>query len=619
MSDEAPVQSAETGTVKSVKDKTCPYCHQAFTSSSLGRHLDVFIKENNPKPPDGVHDVEEIRRSRSNITRRRPKASVGTPGAPGVRRRDTSVSFGTPTAASRRSQGSISGEIEPISASITPVSQTKGKGVGGTLDRKYPFNTPWEATGVINDIGLRDRSGDVVAAEAGFKQHQRSASRQRMKQQLDARHLLQDAEDTKRAAELALREIMGSWRAAKQQIDMHSMPFDFDPLALDFPALTLQCLEAPPTLFASTQHPTPTSWSITLPGPVQLEALRNYFKEEFRKWKLACTAATTAVNEDLTYPPSLMPVKPDAREAVRKAEKVAEKMEQQISDHITATYSVWCGLPMPERAKLWTLELARGLGRKQDEVTKLKQTQSLLRQENNNLKSQIEHLSRLQQPKEFKIAPPTTVYMDEKLVNHMLELGFSAAKDGRGVGFNMADRHSDLDTIVSAAINRWKNVVVSSRSTTAGLSAQRPLDPASAGVSPTSAGPGQGRRQQHPQKQPSQQSISNNDVSLQPSPAASNTAANYAPSTASTTKAVTPSGATAVGTPSITAPASVGAPEDSDEEMGGQDAPGTSETGTADGNGDGDVDADADADADADGDVDADADADMDADVVIPR
>lgn len=392
---------------------------------------------------------------------------------------------------------------------------------------------------------------------------------------------------------------------------MHSVPFDFDPLALDFPALTLQCLEKPPTLFASTQHSTSTSWSITPPGPVQLQALRNYFGEEFRRWKLACTAATTAVNEDLTYPPSLVPVKPDAREAVRKAEKAADKMEQQISDHITATYSVWCSLPEPERARLWTLELARGLGRKQDEGAKLKQTQSLLRQENNHLKSQIEHLSRLQQPKEFKIVQPTTVYMDEKLVNHMLELGFSAAKDGGGVGFNMADRHADLDTVVARAINRWKDVIVSSRSAAAGLSAQRTLEAASAGVSPTTTGSGQGMRQLQPQRHQSQHSVPNNDAraSLHPSPAASNNAANYAPSTASTTKAGSPS--TAVGTPSIiTAPASVGAGQDSDEEMGGQDVPEISEANTAEEDGD----VDADADADADGDVDADADADVDAD-----
>ncbi|KAI9829176.1 MAG: hypothetical protein M1832_000199, partial [Thelocarpon impressellum] len=57
------------------KDKLCPYCGQAFTSSSLGRHLDLYIKEKNAKPPDGVHDVDEIRKSRGGITRRQARNS----------------------------------------------------------------------------------------------------------------------------------------------------------------------------------------------------------------------------------------------------------------------------------------------------------------------------------------------------------------------------------------------------------------------------------------------------------------------------------------------------------------------------------------------------------------
>lgn len=61
------------GTTKAPKDKNCPYCGQAFTSSSLGRHLDLYIKSKNPKAPDGIHDVDEIRKLRGSITRRQPR------------------------------------------------------------------------------------------------------------------------------------------------------------------------------------------------------------------------------------------------------------------------------------------------------------------------------------------------------------------------------------------------------------------------------------------------------------------------------------------------------------------------------------------------------------------
>lgn len=62
----------DDNTPKAAKDKECPYCRQAFTSSSLGRHLDLYIKPRNPKKPDGIHDVEEIRRTRGGVTRRQP-------------------------------------------------------------------------------------------------------------------------------------------------------------------------------------------------------------------------------------------------------------------------------------------------------------------------------------------------------------------------------------------------------------------------------------------------------------------------------------------------------------------------------------------------------------------
>lgn len=255
------------------------------------------------------------------------------------------------------------------------------------------------------------------------------------------------------------------------------MPFDFDPLSLDFPALCLQCLEPPPTLFSSTQHPTPTSWSITPPGEKQDQALLAYFQEEFRKWKITCSSATTAVMEELTYPPSQAATfQENTRDSVQKAERAAERLERQVTEHLASAFSVWQQLPPQRRQELWILELARSVGRKQKEVDKLKEAQHSLEQENTNLKSQIDHLNRLQQPREFKIANPMTWGMSQKMIQLAAEAGVSGR---RVVGLNMEDRHSDLSTVVSSAIDRWKNVIVSSRATS-GLASQRPLEPPSA-------------------------------------------------------------------------------------------------------------------------------------------
>lgn len=161
---------------------------------------------------------------------------------------------------------------------------------------------------------------------------------------------------------------------------MHSMPFEFEPLALDFPALTLQCLQPPPTLFSSTQHPTTTSWSISPPDHQQYEALRTYFAEEFRKWRITCETVTTAVNEDLQYPPSSTVFKCEAQEAAHRGLKVAETLERQVDNHLQTTFTIWEGLPAERRNELWVLELARSVGKKQHEMDKLKETQHKLRQ-----------------------------------------------------------------------------------------------------------------------------------------------------------------------------------------------------------------------------------------------
>lgn len=182
------------------KDKRCPYCGQAFTSSSLGRHLDLYIRDKNPKAPDGLHDVDEIKKTRGNITRRQPRNSIGG-------RRDASTPTGTPRAGSRKP--SVALESRQSSASGTlPKEGTYT--VDSALGKNLFLNPRWETTGVMNDIG---ESITEVGKRPGLS---RTVSRQAaQKAQFDFKHKLTDAMDTARAAELALRELLGSWRAAK--------------------------------------------------------------------------------------------------------------------------------------------------------------------------------------------------------------------------------------------------------------------------------------------------------------------------------------------------------------------------------------------------------------------
>ncbi|EFX05866.1 hypothetical protein CMQ_3935 [Grosmannia clavigera kw1407] len=481
MAEPASESRADAEAPKAAKDRNCPYCGQAFTSSSLGRHLDLYIKERNPKKPDGLHDVEEIRKLRGNVTRRQMKASLG--------RRHTSTPAGTPNALSKK------GSISDIDSSAAPSPAAAKDARSPDPASVYPLAARWEATGVINEVMARSpddsgrnedsRShGDADLRLSGFQTRPMvpAMARPGTKAEWDMKQKMQDAMDTARAAKLALRELLGTWRSAKLQIDLGSSPFDFDPLSMNFPALTLQCLRPAPTLFASTLHPTSSSWSTTPPGSSQYEALKAFFKEEFRKWKVKCAAATTAVFEELKYPPAASLQKQDRAEAVERAEQRAETLEREAEEHLEATFAAWAGLPPERQTELWVLELARGVATKQTELDKMAHVQHRLNQEVTNLKSQIEQLNRLQQPREYKIVPPMTIPMSEKLL--MMLQDEAVTHSCRKIGWDIGDRNADLDVLLSVAVDRWKSVVVSARS------ANRTLAAAGRGQMPAVAGGG---------------------------------------------------------------------------------------------------------------------------------
>ena len=83
------------------------------------------------------------------------------------------------------------------------------------------------------------------------------------------------------------------------------------------------------------------------------------------------------------------------------------------------------------------------------------------------------------------------MYIDEKLLKCIIETGVMQVKDS--VGFDLADRHSDLNTIVSRVIDRWKTVIVSTRSVTRGPQSQLPLNT-------EDLSPGESPQEQEPQQ-----------------------------------------------------------------------------------------------------------------------
>jgi cell division protein FtsB len=373
------------------------------------------------------------------------------------------------------------------------------------------------------------------------------------------------------------------------------MPFDFDPLSLDFPALTLRCLQPPPTLFSSTQHPTSTSWSVQYPGRREFEALKAFFEEHFSQWKATCAAATTASMEELLYPPKKGPLS-NAKEAVKKSQKQAEIAARQVSEHLESAYTVWSALPEQRQNELWVLELARSVGRRQKEMESMKETQHKLQQEVSNLKSQVEQLSRLQQPREFKLMAPTTIPFDPELVNHVLRTGLKSGH--KGVGFEMEDKQLDLSEIVSRSIERWKSVITSTRATTGGMGAQRPLGQ-TPNATPT-ATPTPLHAPQH--RQPTAAQMQETPTQEPPTPQAATTVHRRSTNTSAT-------GMSERGASLTTGPSSVQSSEhdadgDADADAVADEEADNDDDDDGDDDADGDMDADMDADGDADGDVD---------------
>ncbi|CAI4219971.1 unnamed protein product [Parascedosporium putredinis] len=357
------------------KDKVCQYCGVAFTSSSLGRHLDQFIKDKKPKRPDDVHDVDEIRRLRGGITRRQPRNSLRAG-------RET----------------------------LTPVSTPKLRDSSAThegLRAKSPFS-PKEKNDSVN--GWEGRKPPDPKAQ-----------------------LVASCQKPNRC---------------------FFIPIRLQPLTLDFPALALRCLCAPPTLFSSTQYPSPTSWSIQAPAHREFEALGAYFRDEFKNWRVKCATATTILSEELKFATNSPPR--DMKAEIKQAEERCNELESQIQDHLQSSFAVWERLSTQRQDELWHLEMARSVGSRHKELEVMREERQTMTQRIAHLEAQVEQLSRWQNPKEFNVMAPQTIPVDPLALNHLLEASISGAK---GVGLKSDDRHVDLTTVVSRAIERWRHVI----------------------------------------------------------------------------------------------------------------------------------------------------------------
>ncbi|KAH0545265.1 hypothetical protein FGG08_000719 [Glutinoglossum americanum] len=439
------------------KDKSCPFCHQHFTSSSLGRHLDLYIKEKNPKPPDGVHIVEEIRKLRGNITRRQARHSSA--------KREGS----TPAPASSAPPPQDAQRSPSINRSVPEPLAPERVGM------RFSGELPWQVTGVI-----RDTSKPLKEIGRRLDTQRENAKRYYAKNGVDKKQKIIEARDNGRAAELALKEVLGSIKAANARIQTHH-PLDFNPHALNFPALTLRCLSPPPTLFSAHTFPSVSSWSIDPPGQMQYEGLIHHFRDKFRQWRLGRGAmdgvqkggqsnANGMLNGMHVYGNSL-----GGHDASNNGVDLGQQEEEKVLQHLHDAFNYWTALQEQKKNEYWRLEVLRGLSHSEEKRKKAQSQLEQAEQEIEQLKAQVDRLTKLQRPDELVLNPTTS-----------LSIAAATARElNNDPNANLCNW--DYDRLVS----KWKAVIQENRRAGFGMAGQRylPGTPQSAGF-PTAGGAG---------------------------------------------------------------------------------------------------------------------------------
>ncbi len=418
----AAQQAAAKGAA--AKDKECPYCHQHFTSSSLGRHLDQFLSK---KKPDGIHDVDEIRRLRGGITRRTARSNR--------KDRNNELEDGN---SSQTSPAPGFGPGPQPGTLISSAIELNRPPPGGVHVRLNRLN--WQATGVITDPTTLDSPviaappTPAVVSSPGLK---RSFST--FAQDLNSTN---SAENT-RALELSLREVLDSLRAATKHASPKPSPFTFDVQSQTYPSLCLKVLPAPATLFQASPFSTPQSIPINPPGPDQLGPLRQKLTSTIDYWKWQALRLAQPTTSNI------------AEEADFLTRSAAQWMESTLA-HLEASYQNWMAHPIDIRNLLWQVELLRAYNSEQQKVQEMEERLERLQQEANQLQQQVEYLSRCQWPREMALWPPDRKAFGASMREELRLINLSKAP-GASYGADGVEElmTSSTDNVNTRASDKW--------------------------------------------------------------------------------------------------------------------------------------------------------------------
>lgn len=412
--------NSSTSKTATVKDKECQYCHQLFTSSSLGRHLDQFISK---KKPDGIHDVDEIRKLRGGITRRTARGSRRG-------RSKENEQDETPSSQTTPAPGPQPGTL---TSSATELNRVPPGGFHYRLNRLN-----WQATGVITDpttldspVAAAPPTPAVVPSPSGGTKRSFSTFAQ------DANPT--STAETTRALELALREVLDSLRAATKHVSPQPSPFKFDIASQTFPSLCLKLLPAPATLFQASPFSTPQSIPISPPGPDQLQPLRQKLTTQIDYWKWQALRLAQPTTSNI------------AEEADFLSRSASQWTETALN-HLDTSYQNWMAHPPEIRNLLWQVELLRAYNMEQQRVAELEERLEAIQQEANQLQQQVEYLSRCQWPREMALWPPERKTFAHSLREELRLINLNKAPWAEGTDI---ETPSSLADNINARGDKW--------------------------------------------------------------------------------------------------------------------------------------------------------------------
>lgn len=458
-----------------VKDKECQYCHQYFTSSSLGRHLDQFISK---KKPDGIHDVDEIKKLRAGITRRTARGGKKTDVFAEQARQDVQDKSGRSSP-----QASHYGATPAFLESLN-------KSQPGARDIRFN-RMGWQSTGVITDPisqqSVAGSGGSPSLANGSFPNTTTLAGTKRSYSLFAADSVGTASNDTIRALELSLREVLDAVNVATRRAAPLPQPFPFELTSQTFPSLCLLLLPTPATLFQSTPFAAPNSIPLSPPGPDQLQALRSKIRATLDQWKWDALAHMQKH------------VLPNGMSVAEEAEQLTQTTEERIDSslrHLETAYQYFVSNPPEQQYQIWSVELLRVYKTEQDKLKEAKEQIARITQEASQLQQQVDYLSRCQWPREMALWPP-----ERNTFSSAVQKELAKAKSAAPTSFDVLASIGSprgLDTMIAQEerwdfeklVNKWKRHVWEDRARRGGSGATMlpPLTDAMAERTTTSMG-----------------------------------------------------------------------------------------------------------------------------------